>query len=50
MCATCARPAPPEKLGCDLCVSLEWETLKAVDPAWYERHRLYRRQTAGGDT
>ncbi len=49
-CATCERPAPPGKLRCDLCVSLEWENLKAADPAWYERHRMYRRQTAGGDT
>ncbi len=49
-CATCERPVPPGKLRCDLCVSLEWEKLKAADPAWYERHRMYRRQTAGGDT
>jgi len=49
-CATCERPAPSGKLRCDPCVSLEWEKLKAADPAWYERHRMYRRQTAGGDT
>jgi len=48
-CATCARPAPPGKLRCDLCISVEWEMLKAADPDWYERHRMYRRQTAGGD-
>ncbi len=49
-CATCEQPAPPGKLRCDLCVRLEWETLKAADPAWYERHRMDRRQTAGGNT
>jgi len=49
-CATCEQPAPPGKLRCDPCVRLEWEKLKAADPAWYERHRMYRRQTAGGDT
>ncbi len=49
-CATGERPAPFGKLRCDLCVSVEWETLKAADPVWYERHRMDRRQTAGGDT
>ncbi len=47
--ATCARPVQGT-LRCDFCVSVAWETLKAADPAWYDRqHRLYRRQTAGGD-
>jgi len=49
-CATCERSAPPGKLRCDVCMSVEWEMLKAADPAWYERHRMYRRRTAGDDT
>ncbi len=49
-CATCCEQAAPSgKLRCDLCVRLEWETLKTADPDWYERHRMDRRQTAGGD-
>ncbi len=50
-CATCDRPAPPGKLRCDLCVSVEWDRLRAAHgDDWYTRHRAYRRQTAGGDT
>ncbi len=49
-CATCARPATPGKLRCDLCVSSEWEMLRTeMGEEWYMRHRMYRRQTAGGD-
>ncbi len=48
-CADCGQPTRGT-IRCDACISLEWERLKAADPAWYERHRMYRRQTAGGDT
>ncbi len=50
-CATCERAAPSGKLRCDLCVSSEWDKLRTeLGEEWYTRHRLYRRQTAGGDT
>ncbi len=49
-CATCERPAPPGKLRCDLCVRVEWDTLRTeMGEEWYMRHHMYRRQTAGGD-
>ena len=50
-CASCTRAAPSGKLRCDLCVSLEWDKLRIeMGEEWYLRHRMYRRQTAGGDT
>ncbi len=49
-CATCARPAPPGTLRCDLCVSDEGDMRRAqMGEEWYMRHHAYRRQTAGGD-
>jgi len=49
-CATCTQLAPPGQLRCDLCVRVEWDTLRtAMGEDWYTRHRMYRRQTAGGD-
>jgi len=43
-CATCARPAPPGKLRCDLCIEEEWNKLRLkMGEDWYERHAAYRR-------
>jgi len=50
-CAPCERPAAPGQLRCDLCVRVAGETLRtAMGDDWSMRHRLDRRQTAGGDT
>ncbi len=43
-CATCARPAPSDKLRCDACVEQEWLGLEiTMGMEWVHRHAAYRR-------